>query len=72
MSERRVSYNKLWKLLIDRNISQTDFRKLTDISFNTMTKLRNREFVSLPILLKLCNHLDCDISDICEFVRDES
>ena len=66
-----ISYNKLWKLLIDKKLSKVDLRKNADIAPNTMTKLRRDEPVSMLILLKIAEHLDCDISDICEFVKEE-
>lgn len=67
----RVSYNKLWKLLIDKKMSKADLRKAVDIAPNTLTKMRKDGEVSLSVLLKIATYLDCDISDICEFVKDE-
>lgn len=68
----KVSYNKLWKLLIDRKMSYADLRKAVEIAPNTMTKMRKDEEVSMSVLLKIASYLVCDISDICEFVKDES
>ena len=65
----KVSYNKLWKLLIDRKMSKADLRKAVEMSPNTMTKLRRDEEVAMSVLLKIATYLDCDISDICEFVK---
>ncbi len=59
-----VSYNKLWKLLIDRKMSQSEFRKVANIAPNTMTKLRRDQYVALPILDRICDTLDVDFSDI--------
>ena len=59
-----VSYKKLWKLLIDKKMSQADFRKEVKLAPNTLTKMRKDEEVSMSILLKIANYLDCDISDI--------
>ena len=67
----KVSYNKLWKLLVDKKMSKADLRKAVEIAPNTMTKLRKDEEVSMSILLKIATYLDCDISDICEFVKEE-
>lgn len=67
----KVSYNKLWKLLIDKKMSKADLRKAADIAPNTMTKLRRDEEVSMSILLKIATYLECDISDICEFVKED-
>lgn len=65
----KVSYKKLWKLLIDKEMSKADLRKEAGIAPNTMTKLRRDEEVSMSVLLKIATYLDCDISDICEFVK---
>ncbi len=67
----KVSYNKLWKLLVDKKMSKADLRKAADIAPNTMTKMRKDEEVSMNILLKIATYLDCDISDICEFVKED-
>ncbi|SEQ84259.1 DNA-binding transcriptional regulator, XRE family [Lachnospiraceae bacterium NE2001] len=67
----KVSYKKLWKLLIDRDMSKADLRKAAEIAPNTMTKLRRDEEVSMSVLIKIASYLDCDISDICEFVKED-
>lgn len=59
-----VSYNKLWKLLIDLKISQAELRKAANIAPNTMTKLRRDQYVALPILDRICDTLDVDFADI--------
>ena len=69
--DMKVSYKKLWKLLIDKNMSKADLRKAAEIAPNTMTKLRRDEEVSMSVLIKIASYLDCDISDICEFIKDE-
>ena len=63
-----VSYNKLWKLLIDRKMSKAELRKQTGIAPNTLTKLNRDEEVSLSVLKKICNTLKVDIGDVMEFV----
>lgn len=63
-----VSYNKLWKLLIDKKMSKADLRRLTGIAPNTMTKLNRDEEVSLAVLKKICDALQADIGDVMEFV----
>ena len=65
-----VSYNRLWKLLIDRKMSKADLRKQAEIAPNTMTKLRRDEEVTLGVLGKICKTLDVDYADIMEYVRD--
>lgn len=65
------SYNKLWKLLIDRNMNKQDLRKLTGISSSSMAKLGKGESLTTAVLLKICEKLECDISDIVEVVRTD-
>lgn len=62
-----VSYNRLWKLLIDRKMTQAELRKAAGIAPNTMTKLRRDEDVTLGVLGKICNALDVDFCDIIEY-----
>ena len=64
-----VSYKPLFKLLIDRNLSKADLRRLADISPNTMTKLRRGEEVSMSILNKICSALQVSYGDIMEYVH---
>lgn len=66
-----ISYNKLWKLLIDREINKTELCALTGISSRTMAKLTKDQSVTTDTLLSICNVLHCDISDIME-VCDEN
>lgn len=66
-----VSYNKLWKLLVDKKMSKADLRKAADVAPNTMTKLRRDEPVTLAILGKICNVLECDYGDIMTYIPDE-
>ena len=65
-----VSYNKLWKLLVDKKMSKSDLRKRAEIAPNTMTKLRRDEEVSLTILSKICKTINADFGDIVEYVPD--
>lgn len=62
------SYNKLWKLLIDRNMKRSELREKTGISTSTLAKMGKNEIVSMDILAKLCRALQCDIGDIVEYV----
>lgn len=66
----KVSYKKLWLLLVERNISKATMRKEAGLSSSTLTKLNHNEEVSLSVLLRLCDYLHCDIGDICEAVSD--
>ncbi len=67
----RVSYNKMWKLLIDRKMTKADIRRMTNLSSCTMTRLNRDEPVSLTVMLKIAEALNADISDLCEFVSSE-
>ena len=62
-----VSYNNLWKLLIDRKVNKSTLCKRTGISSSTMAKLTREEYVALPVLEKICAELECNIGDIMEF-----
>lgn len=66
-----ISYKKLWKLLIDRDMNKQDLRKLTGLSSSSIAKLGKNESVTTTILLNICEKLDCDISDIMEIVREK-
>ena len=66
-----VSYDPLWKSLIDKRISQTDMRKVTGIVPNTLAKMKKDEDVSLRMLGKICTVLDCDFKDMVEYIEDE-
>ncbi len=63
-----ISYNKLWKLLVDKKMSKADLRKAAGIAPNTMTRLRRDEEVTLAVLNKICATLEVDIGDIMEFL----
>ena len=67
----RISYKKLWVLLIQKDISKATLRKDLGLSTGTMSKLNKGEEVALTVLMRLCDYLDCDIGDICEVLRDE-
>ena len=65
----KISYKKLWILLIEMNISASTLRKDLNIATGTMTKLRKNEEVALSVLLRICEYLDCNIGDICDAVK---
>ena len=65
-----VSYNKLWKLLIDKNMKRTDLRTAAKISTGTLAKLGKNEGVSTDVLVRICRALECDIGDIMEVLPD--
>lgn len=68
----RISYNKLWKLLVDKKMSKADLRKAAGFAPNTMTRLRRDEEVKLPVLYKICSTLGADIGDVMEFLPEET
>ena len=67
-----VSYNNLWKLMIDKKINKSELCKTVKISSSTMAKMSNEEMVAMPILEKICAELECNIGDIMEFTELES
>lgn len=68
----KANYNKLWKKLIDKNMSKTELRKKTKISSSTLAKLGKNDFISTDVLSKICDCLDCSIGDIMDMVKDEN
>ena len=66
-----VSYDKLWKLLIDKKMNRTDLKEAAGISFNVLAKMGKNEFVSMESLHRICVALNCDISNVMEFTNDE-
>ena len=66
-----ISYKKLWKLLIDKDMKKKDLQKLAGISSASITKLGKNENINTDILQKVCTALECDISDIMEMVPDK-
>lgn len=65
----KISYKKLWVMLIQRDITKVQLRTDVGISAGTMSKLNKGEDVALSVLLRICDYLNCDIGDICEAVR---
>ena len=66
-----VSYDKLWKMLIDKKMNRTDLKDAAGISFNVLAKMGRNEFVSIESLYKVCTALNCDVGDIMEFTNNE-
>lgn len=65
-----VSYKKLFKLLIDRDMKKKDFRKLTGLSGNTVSKLANNENVTMEVIDRICTRMGCGVDDILEIIPD--
>ena len=68
----RFSYNKLWKLLIDRDIKKKELGEMANVSATTIAKLGNGGNVNTKALLEICNALHCDIGDIMELLPEEA
>lgn len=66
-----ISYKKLWKMMVDKNLNKTELTHLAGISTNAMAKLGRDEDVRIKTLGKLCTSLDCKLDDIVEFIPDE-
>lgn len=67
----KMSYKKLWKLLIDRDMKKSDLRKLAGISSSSLAKISKDESVTTAVLLKICNALECNLNDIVETIPDD-
>jgi DNA-binding Xre family transcriptional regulator len=65
-----VSYNKLFKLLIDKELKKTEFAKAVGISANTMAKLSHNETVSMDVIVKICRYLRCSVDDIMDILPE--
>ena len=66
-----VSYKKLWKLLIDKDMKKKDLLEKAGISWTSITKLSKGEKVSMDVLMKICKELDCNIGDIMDLIPEE-
>ena len=64
-----LSYNRLWKLLIDKDMSVAEMRKAADIAPNTVTRMKKNQDVTMTVLEKICDVLDADFGDIVEYKR---
>jgi DNA (cytosine-5)-methyltransferase 1 len=66
-----ISYDKLWKLLIDKKMNRTALKVAAGISFNVLAKMGKGEPVSMESMMKVCSALNCDIADVMELEKDE-
>ena len=66
----KVRYNKLWKFLIDKGMKKSQLREAVGASKSTFAKLGKNENVTLPVLLNICEYLECDFGDIMEAVPE--
>ena len=65
---RVISYKKLWKLLIDKDLKKKDLAAVAEVSQSSIAKMSRGETISMDVLLKICSALDCDIGDVCEAI----
>ena len=65
-----VSYDKLWKLLIDKRMNKTELRLKTDMSTSTLAKLSKNEVVSMDVMLRICKVLECNVGDIMDATKE--
>ena len=70
--EMKVSYKKLWKLLIDRDMKKRDLQETAGISSSSIAKLSKNNYVSMDVLVKVCTALNVDFADVIEIVSDEN
>lgn len=68
----KMSYNKLWKLLIDKDMTRSEMRKLAGISSSSLAKLGKGENVTTGVLLRICTALNCGLNDIADVIPDET
>ena len=66
-----VSYKKLWKILIDKDMKKQDLQRVSGVSWGVITKLSKSETVSMDALIKICKVLNCDFGDVVELIPDE-
>lgn len=63
----RVSYDKLWKKLIDKKMTRTELKEASGVSFNVIAKMGRNEFISMESLFKICSTLDCSVDEVLDF-----
>ena len=67
-----ISYNGLWKVMIDKNLQRKDLKEALKISSSTLAKMGRGEPVSMDILMRLCDYLHCNVGDIMSFIKEEN
>lgn len=68
----KISYKKLWIILVEKDMSKQEFREKLELATGTMTKLNKGEDVSMSTILRICEYFNCNIGDICDAVRNET
>ena len=69
---RKISYDPLWKKLVDEKINKSELAEKAGVSRTTITKMAKDEIVSLEVILKICNYLDCGIEDVVSILPSNS
>ena len=67
---RKISYKKLWKLLVDKEMNKTELAEKANVSGSTITRIAKSECVNLEILVRICNALECELQDVVDLVPD--
>lgn len=67
----KVSYNKLWKLLIDKKMKKSELRDLAKMSPSTLAKMGKDEVISMEVIMRICDVLKCDVGDVMEMLPEE-
>lgn len=65
-----ISYDKLWKMLIDKKMTRTELKDISGISFNVLARMGKNEFVSMESLFKICSTLNCNVGDVVDFLPE--
>lgn len=68
---KEISYKRLWKLLIDKDLKKKDLASVAGVSQSSVAKMSRGETISMDVILRICSALDCDIGDICEAVPEK-
>ncbi len=68
---KEISYKRLWKLLIDKDLKKKDLASVAGVSQSSVAKMSRGETISMDVILKICTALDCDIGDVCEAIPEK-
>lgn len=68
---KEISYKRLWKLLIDKDLKKKDLASVAGVSQSSIAKMSRGETISMDVILKICTALDCDIGDVCEAIPEK-
>ena len=68
----KISYKKLWIMLVEKEMTKQELRKKLNLATGTMTKLSKGQIVSLTVLLRICEHFNCNIGELCDALPDNS